>query len=130
MPEHYLRPLLAPRSVALVGATEREGALGSIVWRNLAAGTLRGALFAVNPKHREIFGQRAYGRLTELPEVPDLAVVVTPARTVPGIVADAGAASVKAAVILSSGFAEIGPPGRELQEETLAAAKRAGVRLL
>lgn len=130
MPEHYLRPLLSARSVALVGATERAGALGSIVWRNLAGGALRGGLYAVNPKHREIFGQRAHARLSELPEVPDLAVVVTPARTVPGIVADAGAAGVKAAVILSSGFAEIGPPGRELQEQVLAAARRAGVRLL
>ncbi|HEU4353597.1 MAG TPA: bifunctional acetate--CoA ligase family protein/GNAT family N-acetyltransferase [Burkholderiales bacterium] len=130
MPKHYLRPLLAPRSVALVGATEREGALGSIVWRNLAAAALPGALYAVNPKHRKIFGQRAYARLTELPEAPDLAVVVTPARTVPGIVADAGSAGIKAAAILSSGFAEVGPPGRELQEEVLAAAKRARVRLL
>jgi len=130
MPEHYLRPLLAPRSVALVGATERAGALGSIVWRNLAAGALRGGLYAVNPKHREIFGQRAYARLPELPEVPDLAVVVTPARTVPGIVADAGAAGIRAAAILGSGFAEIGEPGRALQKEVLAAAKLAGVRLL
>ena len=130
MTKHYLRPLLAPRSVALVGATEREGALGSIVWRNLAAGGLKGRLYAVNPKHRAIFGERAYARLPELPEAPDLAVVVTPARIVPAIVADAGAAGAKAAVILSSGFAEIGEPGRALQAEVLAAAKRAGVRLL
>jgi acetyltransferase len=130
MPEHYLRPLLAPRSIALVGATEREGALGSIVWRNLATGALRGGLYAVNPKHREVFGQRAYARLSDLPEVPDLAVVVTPARTVASIVTDAGAAGMKAAVVLSSGFAETGEPGRALQEELLAAAKRAGVRLV
>jgi acetyltransferase len=130
VPEHYLRPLLAPRSVALVGATERPGALGSIVHRNLAAGGLRGRLYAVNPKHRTIFGQRAYGRLPELPEPPDLAVIATPARTVPGIIADAGASGVKAAVILSSGFAESGPDGRALQERVLATAKGAGVRLL
>jgi acetyltransferase len=130
VPEHYLRPLLAPRSVALVGATERAGALGSIVHRNLAAGGLRGALYAVNPKHRTIFGQPAYGRLSELPEPPDLAVIATPARTVPGIIADAGASGVKAAVILSSGFAESGPEGRALQERVLAAARGAGVRLL
>src|SRR5687767_6074563 len=101
---HYLRPLLAPRSVALVGATEREGTLGSIVYRNLAAGGLRGQLYAVNPKHRAIFGQRAYARLSDLPQVPDLAVIVTPARTVPEIIEHAGAARVNAAVILTSGF--------------------------
>ncbi len=130
MPEHYLRPLLAPRSVARGGATERPGALGRFVHRNLAAGGLRGSLYAVNPKHRTIFGQPAFGRLSELPEPPDLAVIATPARTVPGIIADAGASGVKAAVILSSGFAESGPEGRALQERVLAEAKSAGVRLL
>ncbi len=130
MPEHYLRPLLAPRSVALVGATEGAGTLGAIVYRNLAAGGLRGALYAVNPKHREIFGQRAYARLTDLPRPPDVAVVVTPAHTVPGIVEDAAAAGVKAAVVLSSGFGEAGAEGRALQEEVLKAAKQGGVRIL
>ena len=80
---HYLQPLLAPRSVALVGATERAGALGSIVHRNLAAAGLQGALYAVNPKHASVFGAKAYARLCELPQKPDLAVIVTPARTVP-----------------------------------------------
>jgi acetyltransferase len=130
MVEHYLRPLLAPRSVALVGATEREGTLGAIVYRNLAAGGLRGGLYPVNPKHREIFGQRAYARLSELPQAPDLAVIVTPARTVPGIIEDAGAARIRAAVILTSGFGETGAEGRALQDKVLAAAKRGGVRLL
>jgi acetyltransferase len=130
VPDHYLRRLLAPRDVALVGATERKGALGAIVHRNLAAGGLRGKLYAVNPKHRTIFGQRAYARLSQLPQPPDLAIIVTPARTVTGIVEDAGAAGVKAAVILSSGFGETGPEGHALQEEVLAAAKRGGVRLL
>ena len=130
MSEHYLRPLLAPRSVALVGATERAGTLGSIVYRNLAAGGLRGALYAVNPKHRAIFGQRAYARLTDLPQPPDLAVIVTPARTVPQIVEDAGAAGVKAAAVLTSGFGETGREGLALQEKVLQAAKRGAVRIL
>ena len=130
MPPHYLQPLLAPRNVALVGATERAGALGAIVWRNLAAGGLRGELYAVNPKHRTIFGRRAYARLQELPQPPDLAVIVTPARTVAGVIEDAGAAGVKAAVILTSGFAESGAEGRALQDAVLAAARRAAVRLL
>jgi acetyltransferase len=128
--QHYLSPLLAPRDVALVGATERDGALGNIVYRNLAAGGLHGELYAVNLKHRTIFGQRAYARLGELPRPPDLAVIATPARTVAQIIEDAAAAKVKAAVILSSGFAEAGAEGRALQETVLATAKRGGVRLL
>ena len=67
MVPHYLQPLLAPRSVALVGATEREGALGRIVYRNLADGGLRGELYAVNLKHKSVFGRPVYARLTDLP---------------------------------------------------------------
>jgi acetyltransferase len=127
---HYLQPLLAPRSAALVGASEREGSLGRIVYRNLAAGGLRGELYAVNPKHRSLFGRPAYARVSKLPEIPDLIVIATPARSVPEIVADAGAAGVKAAVVLSSGFAEAGLAGRALQEELAAVARRSGVRVL
>ena len=130
MLRHALAPLLAPASVALVGATEREGALGNLVWRNLAAGGLRGALSAVNPKHGKVFGQRCYARLRDLPAAPELAVLVTPARTIPGLLEDAGAAGVRAAVVLSSGFGEAGEAGRALQAEALAAARRHGLRLL
>ena len=130
MIRHYLQPLLAPRSVALVGATEREGALGAIVYRNLAAAGLHGALYAVNPKHEAVFGTKAYARLADLPEKPELAVIVTPARTVPGIVREAGAAGIKAAVVLTSGFAEAGREGQALQLELIDAAGSAGVRVL
>jgi acetyltransferase len=128
--DHYLRPLLAPRSVALVGATERPGALGAIVYANLVRGGLKGELYAVNPKHRRIGDRTAYPRLTALPAPAELAVIVTPARAVPGILRDAGQAGTRAAVILSSGFAEIGEEGRKLQEEALAVARAAGVRLI
>jgi acetyltransferase len=130
MPGHYLSPLLAPASVALVGANEREGALGRIVWQNLAAGGLRGALSPVNPKHKQVFGQRCYARLGELPAAPDLAVIATPAPTVPAILEEAGAAGVRGAVVLTSGFGEAGASGRALQAEALAAARKHGLRLL
>jgi acetyltransferase len=127
---HPLQSLLAPKSVALLGATERPNALGNIVYRNLAAGGLRGALYAVNPKHTTVFGRPAYARLSELPQPPELAVIATPARTVPQIIEDAGAAGVKAAVVLSSGFGEAGPEGRALQSALSGAARRCGVRVL
>src|SRR5688572_8704790 len=130
MLRHYLQPLLAPRSVALVGATEREGALGRIVWQNLAAGGLREGLYPVNLKHRQVFGQAVARRLSDLAGKADLAVVVTPAASVPGVIEDAARAGIKAAVVLSAGFAETGAAGRTLQEEMLAAAKRGGVRVL
>ena len=116
--------------MALVGATEREGALGNIVYRNLAAGGLGERLYAVNPKYAWLHGRPAYPRLTRLPEPAEVAVIVTPARTVPGIIDDAGAAGVKAAIVLSSGFAEAGDAGLALQQETLEKAKRHRMRIL
>jgi len=129
-PRHTLSPLLAPKSVALIGATEREGALGRLVWQNLAAGGLHGTLTPINPKHREVFGTRCYARLGELPQPPELAVIVTPAATVTGLIEEAGAAGVRAAVVLTSGFGEIGEQGRQLQAEAVAAARRHRLRLL
>lgn len=129
MHRHYLQPLLAPERVALVGASDREGSLGRIVLRNLAAGGLA-ALYPVNPRHREVAGRRAYARLTDLPQPVDLAVIATPAPTVAQILRDAGAAGIRAAVVLTSGFAESGAKGRSLQEGLLAAAREAGVRLI
>ncbi len=127
--KHYLQPLLAPRTVALVGASERSGSLGDIVYRNLAAGKLL-RLDPVNPRHATIHGQAAYPRLTKLPQLPDLAVVATPARAVPGVIEDAAQAGIKAAVVLTSGFAESGAEGLALQEHFLRNAKRGGVRIL
>jgi acetyltransferase len=91
---------------------------------------LSGGLFPVNPKHASVQGVRAYPRLDRLPSLPDLAVIVTPARTVPGIIDQAGALGIKAAIVLSGGFAEAGAAGARLQEEMLAAARVHGVRLL
>ena len=127
---HALAPLLAPLSATLVGATEREGALGRLVWQNLYACGLRGALRPVNPKHEKVFGQRCYARLRDLPEPPELAVFVAPARTLPGLIDEAGRAGIRAAVVLSSGFGEAGPSGQRLQQDMLVAARAHGLRLL
>lgn len=127
--KHYLQPLLAPRSVALVGASERAGSLGDIVFRNLTA-TPGLAVAPVNPRHTTVRGIPAYASLGRLAQRPDLAVVATPARTVPRLVEQAGEAGIRALLVLSSGFAESGPEGRALQDQALRAAKAAGVRIL
>jgi acetyltransferase len=130
---HYLQPLLAPTSVALVGASERPGSLGDIVFRNLAAGiagTRLQALYPINLKHKRVHGAEAVPRVSALPRAPELIVVATPARTVPQIVADAAKAGVRAAVVLSSGFGESGPEGVSLQKDLVQAAKGGGVRIL
>src|SRR3954469_16955614 len=129
MYRHYLSALLAARSVALVGATERPGALGRIVYRNLAAGGLP-ELYTVNPKYKQLFDRPAYANLADLPRPVDLAVIVTPSRTVPQLLEQAGAAGIKAAVVLTSGVGETRAEGRALQDQALEAARRSGVRVL
>jgi acetyltransferase len=91
---------------------------------------MRGAVYPVNPKHRSVFGTPAFASLGKLPARPDLAVIATPARTVPGIIEEAGKAGIKAALVLSSGFGEAGAAGLALQREMLEAARPHGVRIL
>ena len=79
-PAHYLRPLLAPRSIALVGASERAGSLGRIVYENLLGGGFQGDAFAVNPRHATVLGQRSYASLSALGRSIDLAVICAPPR--------------------------------------------------
>jgi len=125
-----LRAALVPRRLALVGATDRAGALGRDVLRNLLGGGFQGEVFAVNPKHRQLGALPCFARLADLPAVPDLAVVVTPAAAVPGVVEQAGACGVAGVLVLSAGFAESGPAGAQLQGRAIAAARAAGVRLI
>src|SRR4051794_24589095 len=101
--------LLAPRSVALIGASDRPGSVGYTMLRNMLGGRYRGRVMPVNPKHASIEGQICYRDVASLPEVPDLAVIATPAASVPGVLADLGARGSKAAVVISAGFG--GPAG-------------------
>ena len=127
---HYLRAALVPRSVALVGASRRSGALGTYVLDNLVAGGFKGEIYPVNPKYKELAGRRCHARLTDLPQTPDLVVVATPARFVPELIDDCAACGARAALVLSSGFAEAGAAGRQLHEEALVRARAHGIRLL
>src|SRR3954468_18576460 len=100
MSTYRLDKLLAPRSVAVVGASPREGSLGRAVLHNLRQGGFSGPLHLVNPRHVAIDGLSCVARIDDLVDVPDLAVVTAPASEVPGIVAVAGARGVSAAVII------------------------------
>ncbi|MDQ8021718.1 MAG: GNAT family N-acetyltransferase [Moraxellaceae bacterium] len=128
--KHYLSSLFEPRSVAIIGATEREGALGRVLVQNMLDAGFQGALHAVNPKHRTVLGITCRRRIGDVPRPVDLAIIATPARTVPDIVTECGKAGVKAAVVLSAGFGETGAAGAQLEMETVRNAKRHGLRLL
>jgi acetyltransferase len=127
---HYLQGALVPRSVALVGASNRPGALGTFVLDNLIAAGFKGQIHPVNPKYKELAGRPCYARLTELPHAPDLVVVVTPAQTVPQLIEDCAELGARAVLVISSGFADVGPAGKQLHDEALARARAHGIRML
>jgi acetyltransferase len=122
-----LAAVFAPRRVALVGASERPGSVGRLLWDNLAG--FPGEVLPVGSAAR-VCGQVAYPDLRDVPGQVDLAVIATPAATVPGIVRSAAAKGVAAVVVLSAGFAETGDDGARLQDEAVTAARAGGVRLV
>lgn len=126
---HYLSRLFEPSSVAVFGASERESSIGSIVFRNMKA-DFAGSLYPINPKRKEVLGERAYPSLDEIPGNIDLAVIATPARSVPGIVDACGRNGVRAAVVITAGFSETGADGKALERKMLEAARRHGVRIV
>ena len=101
-----LDKLLHPRSVAIVGASSRAGTLGQRVLENMLDGAFDGPVFTVNPKQVELDGDWWVPSVTDLPVAPDLAIIVTPASTVPDIIAELGAKGTRLAIVISSGFHE------------------------
>jgi len=112
---HPLDPLFAPRSVAVVGATERPGSVGRSVLWNLLSNPFGGTVFPVNSKRPNVLGIKAYPKVSELPDKVDLVVVTTPANTVPEVLAEAVAAGIPAGIVISAGFKEHGEHGKELE---------------
>jgi acetyltransferase len=125
-----LDAIFRPRSVALVGATGRPGSVGRTVVENIRKAGFSGSFYPINPHHREVLGIPAYPSLPEAPAGIDLAVIVTPASTVPGVIRDCVAAGVPSAVIISAGFKETGPKGVQLEHDVLAEARRGKVRVI
>ena len=125
----HVRNALVPRAVAVVGATDREGAVGRVVWQNLLEANFKGELYAVNPSHARIGKHTCYARLSDLPAKVDLVVVATKAATVPQIVVEAAQCGATGVLVLSSGFAETRAAGRHLEDQALHLAREHGVRL-
>lgn len=112
---HSLDPFFRPQSVAVIGASATPGSVGSILIRNLLENPFGGIVFPVNPKRRSVHGVFCYPGLSSLPERIDLAVIATPAATVPAAIQECAAYQVKAAIIISAGFSELGAEGRKLE---------------
>jgi len=124
-----LSAIFAPKSVAVIGATEKEGAVGRTVLWNLISNPFGGTVYPINKRHKQVLGIRAYPDVAGVPETIDLAVIVTPAPTVPGVVTECVAAGVKSAIIISAGFKEAGAAGVELERQ-IAESARGRMRLI
>jgi len=119
-----------PASIAVVGATDREGSVGRTVAANLVQGSYQGRVYPVNRKHSKLLGVRCYPSPKSLPEPVDLAVIVTPALTVPAVVAECVDAGVRSAIVISAGFKERGQEGLELERQVKAELGRGSMRLV
>jgi acetyltransferase len=122
--------LFNPRSVAVIGASERPHSVGATVLRNLLAAPFHGPIYPVNPKYGSLAGRECYAGVSALPQIPDLAVICTPAATVRGIIAELGARGTRAAVILSAGMQQLDAAGRTLKQAALDAARPTLLRIL
>ena len=127
-----LNAFFNPHSVAIIGATKKIDKAGHVIFKNFAAnkmrGVFKGEIYPVNPNEEFILGFKCYPTITDIPGELELIVIVVPAKIVPNIMEEAATKKVKATVIISSGFREIG--NIELEEQVVATAKKAGIRIL
>lgn len=130
MTKHYLSPLFEPNSIAIFGASERPGSVGSVVTENLLAAKFAGNLYLINPKHKTIHEQPCHRSLKHINDNIDLAVIITPAATVPAIIEQCGEKGIKAAVVISAGFREAGPEGKRLERQVIELARSFNMRFI
>jgi acetyltransferase len=128
--EQPLEVFFRPKNVALIGATENPGSVGRTLMWNLVTSPFGGAVYPVNPKRPSVLGVKAYKSVSEIPEPVDLAVIVTPPPSIPGIVRECGENGVRGAIVISAGFKEIGPEGAALEHQVLEEARAAGIRVI
>jgi acetyltransferase len=131
VPVRNLEKIFRPESVAVVGASDQPGKVGHTLLHNLRLGGFRGPIYPINSKHSTVQGMPAFPRLGDLPSAPDLAVICTPAPTVPGVIKECGELGTRGAIIISAGFREVGAEGRALEEEIgCEAARHEGLRIV
>ena len=125
-----LDAIFRPENVAVIGATERAGSVGRTIMWNLISNPFGGTVFPVNSRRPNVLGIKAYPTISEVPARVDLAVIVAPAPTVPGIIEECVEAGVPGAIIISAGFRETGAAGAELEERILEIARRGRMRIM
>ncbi len=129
--EHQaLDAIFNPETVAIIGASEKKGSVGRTLLWNMVQNPFGGTVFPVNPKRKSILGIKAYPSIADVPDAVDLAIIATPAPTVPAIVRECATVGVKGAIVISAGLKEVGEKGQLLEREVLQAAREGGLRLI
>src|SRR5438309_1320070 len=125
-----LDALFAPKSIAVIGASNRQGSVGRAVFTNILLNEYKGTVYPVNPKDRSISGVRSYPSIGDLPESVDVAVVVVPAAVVPAVTEECGKKGVKGLIIISAGFKEVGQDGATLERQVASLAQKYSMRMV
>jgi len=125
-----LERVLNATSVAIVGASRNETKRGYQAIKTLLEQKFEGRIYPVNPKEKQVLGFKCYPRVSDIEDSVDLALITTPAKTVPSIIKDCGKKGVKGAVIIAGGFRELGAEGKRLEQEMLEVARKYNVRLI
>jgi acetyltransferase len=126
----HLDKIFNPRSVAIIGASDEEGSVGYALMKNFIDLGFEGKVYPVNIRKTEILGLKAYQSVDQIPEPVDLAVIATPAKSVPDIVEQCGKAGIKGLIIISAGFKEIGVEGKALEDKILEIKNKYGLRII
>ena len=122
--------LFAPRSVAVIGATNRAGSVGQAVFANMLHHNYSGVVYPVNPKAPSIMSVKAFASIRDIPDEVDLSIIIVPRDLVAQMLRECGEKKVKAAIVITAGFKELGPEGGPKEQEVLQVAKSCGIRLL
>lgn len=125
-----MRELFEPASVAVIGASAERNKVGNIILRNIIESGFQGPIYPINPRYEEVLGLRCYPRITDVPGPVEMAVVVVPARFVLQVMEECGQKGVRAAVVISAGFKEVGLEGARLEKQLGEIARRHGMRVL
>ncbi|MEY4593431.1 MAG: hypothetical protein RIR18_2326 [Pseudomonadota bacterium] len=128
--QHYLSTLFEPRSVAIIGASERENSVGSVIFRNIQSSGYKGRLYPINPKYPLIFGVECHKSIEEIGARVDMAVICTRPQAVPGLIEECGRSGVKNVIVIASGFSEAGHIGANIERKMLETARSYNVRIL
>ena len=125
-----LDKIFNPKTVAVVGASDKEGSVGRALMKNFTESGFEGRVFPVNLKKAELFNLKTYLSVEQIPEPIDLAVIAIPAKTVPDVLEQCGKAGIIGAIIISAGFKEVGPGGRELEQQMMEVKKKYNMRIV